>query len=269
MRPPSSAASATRRPCPSSPSTADAGTSQSSKVSETVLDERMPIFSSWRPTARPGVPPSTRKAVMPRFPAPTSVRAQTMITPATVAAGDPLLGPVQHPAVAPPLGPGAHRVGVAPGLGLGEAERAGQPLPGGQPRQAAGLLLLGAEAGDGLAHHVGDGHGDRERAVGRGPPPSPPGRRPPRPPPSRRRRPGRSPRGARAARARGRAPPGSGPVRSAAGRGRLGPLDGERAGRGRDGLLDLGPVEVHRASPSGRWRRSPAAGSRSCPRRSR
>jgi hypothetical protein len=47
-----------------------------------VVEERSPIFSSWRPTESPGVPPSTRKAVMPRLPAPMSVRAQTMITPA-------------------------------------------------------------------------------------------------------------------------------------------------------------------------------------------
>jgi hypothetical protein len=82
IRPPSRAASATRRPWPSSPSTAVAGTSQSSNVRETVLEERSPIFSSCRPTESPGLPPSTRKAVMPRLPAPMSVRAQTMITPA-------------------------------------------------------------------------------------------------------------------------------------------------------------------------------------------
>ena len=82
IRPPSSAVSASRSPCPSCPSTASAGISQSSKVIDTVLEERIPIFSSCRPTCIPGVPPSTRKAVMPFFPAATSLRAQTMTTPA-------------------------------------------------------------------------------------------------------------------------------------------------------------------------------------------
>ena len=72
---------------------------------------------------------------MPRVPAPTGVRAQTTITPAYVAARDPLLLAVEHPAVAARRrARGAHARRVAAGLRLGEREGARERT---RPRRAA------------------------------------------------------------------------------------------------------------------------------------
>ena len=73
-----------RKPSPTLPSSAVAGTRTSSSVSGTVLEARRPILSSWRPACRPFAPPSTRNAEIPfaGFAADCSVRAQTMSTPA-------------------------------------------------------------------------------------------------------------------------------------------------------------------------------------------
>ena len=84
MRPPSSAESAMASPWPMLPSRASSGSSTPSKASETVDEQRSPIFSSWRPTLKPCIPGCSRKAVMARpSPSAGSVRAQTTTTPAT------------------------------------------------------------------------------------------------------------------------------------------------------------------------------------------
>ena len=73
---------AIRKPSPSSPRRFSAGTSQSWRWSATVGEARMPILRSFLPTAKPGKPGSTRKAVIPRGPLPGSTVANSVITPA-------------------------------------------------------------------------------------------------------------------------------------------------------------------------------------------
>ncbi len=62
--PPSSAAMATWKPSPGPPSMFRTGTRQPSKASETVSDPRRPILRSDRPTRKPGVSGSRRKALI-------------------------------------------------------------------------------------------------------------------------------------------------------------------------------------------------------------
>ena len=83
MRPASSVPSAILNPCPTSPSRWAAGTRQRSKRSSAVSEARMPSLSSVLTTVKPGVPFSTRKALMPRCPAARSVCAKTRAAPAS------------------------------------------------------------------------------------------------------------------------------------------------------------------------------------------
>ena len=69
-------------PSPSAPSRCSTGTSQSVKWSATVGEARMPIFFSFLPTAKPGIPFSTRKAVTPLARFFGSTVAKTVITSA-------------------------------------------------------------------------------------------------------------------------------------------------------------------------------------------
>jgi hypothetical protein len=66
IRPPSKVCLATRNPCPSSQSRFSTGTMQFSRESSVVSDPRIPIFSMVFPMPSPGLPRSTRNAVMPR-----------------------------------------------------------------------------------------------------------------------------------------------------------------------------------------------------------
>src|SRR4030067_802115 len=66
---------------PSAPSRFRVGTRQSSKERETVQDPFKPILCSGFPTEYPGIPGSTRKALI-RFFGSFSVTAMTMVTPA-------------------------------------------------------------------------------------------------------------------------------------------------------------------------------------------
>ncbi len=70
-------------PVPSSPSKFSAGTWQSSKISSTVGEPRIPIFFSSFPTLKPGDVFSTAKALMPFGPLAGSVTAKTQTTSAT------------------------------------------------------------------------------------------------------------------------------------------------------------------------------------------
>ena len=75
---------ATLKPEPTSPTTADSGSSQSVKVSSASLIASVAIVVSTRVTSKPGMPFSSKKAVMPpraRFTG--SVTAITMMTSAT------------------------------------------------------------------------------------------------------------------------------------------------------------------------------------------
>ncbi len=67
IRPPSMATIATLKPSPSAPRRFATGTRQSSKTNSAVSEARMPSLSSVFPTWKPGVPFSTRKALMPRL----------------------------------------------------------------------------------------------------------------------------------------------------------------------------------------------------------
>ncbi len=68
------------KPSPSRPSRFSAGTSQSVKISSAVCDPLMPIFSSMRPTEKPGKSFSTMKALIPRVPTFGSVIAKMELT---------------------------------------------------------------------------------------------------------------------------------------------------------------------------------------------
>jgi hypothetical protein len=70
------------KPSPSSPSRCPTGTAQSVKWSATVGEQRMPIFFSFLPTEKPGVPLSMRNAVMPRARLPGSTVVKTVSTSA-------------------------------------------------------------------------------------------------------------------------------------------------------------------------------------------
>ncbi len=75
---------AMRKPSSTSPSTAEAGTWQSSKNIWQVLEARMPSFFSFAPARRPGVSAGIRKAVMPRaFGTSGLVTAYTRYRPAS------------------------------------------------------------------------------------------------------------------------------------------------------------------------------------------
>ena len=69
-RPPSSPAMAMRKPWPSSPSSASAGTRASSKITWRVGWAFQPIFFSCAPKERPGVSFGTSKQEMPSGPSP-------------------------------------------------------------------------------------------------------------------------------------------------------------------------------------------------------
>ena len=68
-------------PCPSSPSSADAGRRQSWKTTSLVSLARIPSLSSFLPADMPGVPCSSTNAEMPRCPFARSVTAITTMTP--------------------------------------------------------------------------------------------------------------------------------------------------------------------------------------------
>src|SRR5215472_78913 len=82
IRPPSSALKAIFNPCPSLPTRADTGTTQSFNVISTDGDDLCPILSSCRPTLHPGNPGSTKNALIPLPLAAGSVLANTRYTPA-------------------------------------------------------------------------------------------------------------------------------------------------------------------------------------------
>ena len=64
----SSVCMAIRKPWPSRPTRLLSGMTTLSRISSQVLEGRMPILSSLRPTLKPGVPFGTMKAVRPRMP---------------------------------------------------------------------------------------------------------------------------------------------------------------------------------------------------------
>ena len=70
-------------PCPGPPSRAEAGTKQSSTKTSAMGEVRRPSLSNGLPTSRPGVPASTRNALMPNGPMPSPSRAKTMSRSAT------------------------------------------------------------------------------------------------------------------------------------------------------------------------------------------
>ena len=76
IRPPSSPAMAKRKPSPSAPMRFAAGTRQSSKLTIAVGCDFQPIFFSFAPNDRPGVPSSTTMADTPFGPGPP-VRTMT------------------------------------------------------------------------------------------------------------------------------------------------------------------------------------------------
>src|SRR6266446_7808409 len=126
MRPPSSALSAIFNPCPSSPRRFSTGTMQSFSKISTDGDERWPILSSCRPTRKPEKLGSTRKALMPLPPAPGSVFAKTISTPAALPFVTQVLVPFSKyispdlgvgtlaPTFPPPLDPALAALGVGP-----------------------------------------------------------------------------------------------------------------------------------------------------------
>ncbi len=81
------------KPCPSSPSRHDAGTRQPSNRNSAVSDARIPSLSSVLTTVKPGVPLSTRKALIPRGPFALPVWAKTR----AAAASRPLLTKIFRP----------------------------------------------------------------------------------------------------------------------------------------------------------------------------
>jgi hypothetical protein len=84
MRPPSSAIIATRKPLPSSPSSASSPSSTSLKSSGVVVLPCCPILCSGLPRTSPGASPGTRNAEMPPVPALSLLRAHTTNSPASV-----------------------------------------------------------------------------------------------------------------------------------------------------------------------------------------
>jgi hypothetical protein len=80
---------ATLKPCPTGPRTALSGTEQFSKPSSASLIASEPIVPSTRVTLNPGVPRSTRKAVMP--PRARFAASFTAITSTTSARCAPLM----------------------------------------------------------------------------------------------------------------------------------------------------------------------------------
>ena len=77
IRPSPRADSAILYPSPSAPSRLATGTSAPSKISSVAGQARMPILRSCAPNRNPGVPFSTRKAVIARAPAAGSSVAKT------------------------------------------------------------------------------------------------------------------------------------------------------------------------------------------------
>ena len=69
---------ATMKPMPSRLITFSAGTRQSLNTNSRVADERMPIFFSFLPKVKPGVPFSTTSALAPRLPLAASVITTTV-----------------------------------------------------------------------------------------------------------------------------------------------------------------------------------------------
>src|SRR4030067_229352 len=88
---------------PSAPSRFRFGTRQASKERETVSDPFKPILCSGFPTEYPGIPGSTRKALI-RFFGSFSVTAMTMVTPAREPLVMKPLLPCRPSATAPPAG---------------------------------------------------------------------------------------------------------------------------------------------------------------------
>ena len=70
------------KPSPSAPSRCAAGIAQSVKCSATVGEARMPSLRSFLPTSKPGVPFSTRNAVIPFARLAGSTVANTVMTSA-------------------------------------------------------------------------------------------------------------------------------------------------------------------------------------------
>ena len=68
IRPPSRAAIANLKPCPSEPIMESAGNSTSAKLTDTVCDARSPILPSGLPKLTPGVPAGSRKHEMRKRP---------------------------------------------------------------------------------------------------------------------------------------------------------------------------------------------------------
>ena len=84
IRPPSSAIIATRKPRPSSPSSASSPSSMSLNSSGVVVLPCCPSLCSGLPRTSPGASPFTKKAVMPDEPGASEVFAHTTNRPACV-----------------------------------------------------------------------------------------------------------------------------------------------------------------------------------------
>ena len=120
-----------------------AGTRTSSKWSSAVGEPRIPILCSRRGAEKPGVSVSTMKALSPLRPGVGIGHGEDGDQVGDRAVGDEALAAVEQVVVA--VTPGAHpNAGhVAAGARLGQAE-GGDPLPAGQAREVARLLLLAA-----------------------------------------------------------------------------------------------------------------------------
>ena len=192
---------ASRKPLPSSPIRASAGTRQPLRKISPVVEPLIPIFGSIRPTSNPGASASTAKAEMPAV-----ARRRVRLREDDVDAGDAgvrdeALRPVEDVLVAVAARLRPHRGRVGAGAGLGQRIRS-EHLAAREPRQVAPLLLLVARQLEReraqLLHRRGSGRSSRTPS--RSPRPRPTSRARSRP---RRRTPRR--RASRRCRSRGRA----------------------------------------------------------------
>ena len=141
-----SSSSPRRSPCPPRRAGGPAGTRQSSKCSSAVSEQRQPVLSSWRPTLKPGVPFSTAKIEMSRWPGPVraATKTRSACTPLVMNSLLPLI--TQCVAVAARVGAQAGDVGA--GAGLGDADR-GDQFAARDARHPARLLRARCRRGAG------------------------------------------------------------------------------------------------------------------------
>ncbi len=165
MRPASSTCNVLMKPSPSRPTSASAGTRQSSNSTSLVSLARMPSLFSFFPALRPGVPRSTTNAEMPRRPSARSVIAITTMVAGNLAVRDELLGAVDHPLAAGPVRRRPHRGRVAARARLGQRPRP-ERLAAGKWNHVLPALLVAAEHGQvGHREPVVRRHGERDRRV--------------------------------------------------------------------------------------------------------